>query len=161
MTRIELELISNIDMHLFLEKGLGGGISYIAKRYSKINNDTKTIMHRYTNNLYGVTMSQNLSCSQFKWLNKKEISEFCLDCISENSPIGYILEVDLEYSSKLHDSHSEYPLAPKKLEISSNMWSKYCSDIADKFGIKVVGASKLVPDLRDKIKYVVHYRNLQ
>ena len=38
MTRIELDLISGIDMHLFIEKGMRGGISYIAKRHSKANN---------------------------------------------------------------------------------------------------------------------------
>ena len=34
MTRVELELISNIDMHLFIEKGIRGGVSYIAVRHS-------------------------------------------------------------------------------------------------------------------------------
>ena len=81
--------------------------------------------------------------------------------ISENSPIGYILEVDLEYCKKLHDSHSDYRLAQEKLKISSDMLSKYCSDIANKYGIKVVRANKLVPNLKDKIKYVVHYKSLQ
>ena len=38
MTKIELELISDNDMHLFIEKGMRGGISYIAKRRSKANN---------------------------------------------------------------------------------------------------------------------------
>ena len=37
-TKIELELISDIDMYLFIEKGMRGGISYIAKRHSKANN---------------------------------------------------------------------------------------------------------------------------
>ena len=73
-----------------------------------------------------------------------------MDSISENSSIGYFLEVDLEYPSKLHDFHNDYPLVPEKLEISSDMLSKYCSDIADKYGIKVGGVSKLVPNLRDK-----------
>ena len=84
-----------------------------------------------------------------------------MNCINENSTIGYILEVDLEYCKKLHDSHSDYPLAPEKLEISSNMLSKYCSDIANKYGIKIDRVNKLVPNLRDKIKYVVHYKSLQ
>ena len=38
MTGIELQLISDIDMYLFIEKGTRGGISYIAKRHSKANN---------------------------------------------------------------------------------------------------------------------------
>ena len=72
-----------------------------------------------------------------------------MDSVSENSSMGYFLEVDLEYPSELHDSHNDYPLDPEKLEISSDMLSKYCSDIADKYGIKVGGVSKLVPNLRD------------
>ena len=80
-----------------------------------------------------------------------------MDSISENSAIGYILEVYLEYPSELHD----YPLAPEKLEISQDMLSKYCSDSADKYGIKIGGINKLVPNLRNKKNYVVHYRNLQ
>ena len=81
--------------------------------------------------------------------------------ISENSPLGYILEVDLEYCKNLHDSHRTYPLAPEKFEINLDILSKYCNDVANKYGTKVVGVNKLVPNLRDKIKYVVHYRNLQ
>ena len=38
MTKIELDLILDIDMHLFIEKGMKGGISVIAKRHSKANN---------------------------------------------------------------------------------------------------------------------------
>ena len=56
---------------------------------------------------------------------------------------------------------NDYPLAPEKLEISQNMLSKYCSDIADKYGIKIGGVNKLVPNLGNKKNYVVHYRNLQ
>ena len=84
-----------------------------------------------------------------------------MDSNSESSPIGYILELDLEYCKKLHDNHIDYPLAPEELEISSNMLPKYCSEIANKYGIKVGGVNKLVPKLRDKVKYIVHYRNLQ
>ena len=38
MTDIQLELISDIDMNLFIEKGMRGGISYIVQRHSKTNN---------------------------------------------------------------------------------------------------------------------------
>ena len=89
------------------------------------------------------------------------IDEFDLNLVKENSSMGYIPEVDLEYPSELHDLHNDYPLALEKLEISQDMLSKYCSDIADKYGIKIGGSNKLVPNLRNKSKYVVHYRNLQ
>ena len=46
--------------------------------------------------------------------------------------------------------HNDYPLAPEKLKISQKMLPKYCSDIADKYGIKIGGVNKLVPSLRDK-----------
>ena len=72
-----------------------------------------------------------------------------------------MLEVDLEHPSELHDLHSDYPLAPEKFEVSQNMLSKYCSDIADKYGIKIGGVSKLVPNLGNKSKDVVPYRNIQ
>ena len=84
-----------------------------------------------------------------------------MDSVGEDSSVCYILEVDLEYPSELHDLYNDYPLAPVKLEISQDILSKYCSDIADKYGIKVGTVNKLVPNLRNKEKYVVHYRNLQ
>ena len=166
ITGVELELISDIYMHLFIEKGIRGGISYICKRHSKIedcdsNKKKKSIMYWDANNLYGWGMNQPLPYGGFDWLNKHEINELDFDSISENSSIGYFLEVDLEYPSELHDYHNDYPLAPETLEISPDMLPKYCSDIADKYGIKIGGVSKLVPNLRDKKQYIIHNRNLQ
>ena len=123
--------------------------------------ESKYITYLDANNLYGWAMSQYLPYSEFKWLNQKEISDFCLNSIEENSSIGYILEVDLKYPSALNDLHNDYPLAPEKFEISQNMLSKYCCTIANEYGIKIDGVNKLVPNLGNKSKYVVHYRNLQ
>ena len=83
-------------------------------------------------------------------MNKKEISRFCLNSISVNSFVDFILEVDLEYPDELHDLHNDYSVAPDKLEISQNMLPKYCSDIANKYEIKIGGVNKLVPNLRNK-----------
>ena len=66
-------------------------------------------------------MSQYLPYSGFKWLSEKEINRFGLNSISENSFVGYISEVDIEYPSELHDLHNDYPLATEKLEISQDM----------------------------------------
>ena len=119
-----------------------------------------SIIYWDANNLYGWGMSSLLPYGEFNWLSEKEIKKLDLDSINENTSIRYILEVDLKYTDILHDLHSDYPLAPEKLEISSDMLSKYCSDITDKYGIKVGGVSKLVLNLRDK-KNIIHYRNLQ
>ena len=106
-------------------------------------------------------MGQYLPYSGFKWLNQKDINDFFFNSISENSSIGYILEVDLKYPSELDDLHNDYPLPPEKLKISQNMLSKYYFNNANEYGIKIGGVNKLVPNLDNKSKYVVHYRNLQ
>ena len=61
----------------------------------------------------------------------------------------------------MHELHNDYLLALEKLKISQNMLSKYCFNIVNKYGIKVGGVNKLVPNLGNKSKYVVPYRNLQ
>ena len=75
--------------------------------------------------------------------------------------IGYFLDVELEYYDELHELHNDYPLAPEKLAVSSDMLSNYCKKIADKYEIKVGDVKKLIPNLGNKTNYVVHYRNLQ
>ena len=161
MTGIQLEKIDNIDIHLFLEKGMRGGVSYISKRYSKSDEDTE-IMYLDVNNLYGTVMSFSyLPYGGFKFLSEKEIDDIKLDSISENSLIGYILEVDLEHCWNLHDLHNDYLLCLEKIEVSYDMLSKYCKDIADWYSIKVGGVKKWIPNLSDKVKYVVHYKKLK
>ena len=160
MTGIELENINNVDVNLFLEKGMRGVVSYVSKRYSKSDQNTE-IIYWDANNLYGWAMIQDLPYGGFRFLNDKEISGFDLNSIVENSQIGYILEVDLEHCKELHDLHSDYPFCTEKIEVSNDMLSKYCKDIADWYDIKVGGVKKLIHNLGDKIKYVAHYKNLQ
>ena len=57
--------------------------------------------------------------------------------------------------------HNDYPLPPEKFETNHNMLSKYCSNIAYKYDIKIDGVHKLVPNIGSKSKYVFHYKNLQ
>ena len=79
---------------------------------------------------------------------------------SEKSPTGYFLKVDIKYPDELHELHNDYPLAPKKHAVSSDMLSTYCEEIADKYEIKVGDVKTLIPNLGNKTNYVVHYRNL-
>ena len=171
MTDIKLELMTDIDMFQFIEKGLRGGISYIANRYGKANNKymkdynentpSKYIMYLDANNLYGWAMSQYLPTGGFKWMKQEHIDKLDLGKYKEDSKKGLILEVDLEYPKELHDLHNDYPLGPEKVKVTEDMLSDYCKKIAEKYGISVGLVSKLIPTLGNKEKYVLHYRNLK
>ena len=167
MTGVELDLIDDIDVHLFIEKGMRGGIYYIAKRYCRANNeyiegydessDDRVIIYFDANKLYGWAMTQYLPYGGLKWMSEVEIDEFNFDLVGWNNDEGYILEVDLKYPDDLHDFHNDYPLTPEKLRVINDMLFEYCSDIAEKYGVKVGEVNKL----GNKGNYVVHYRNLQ
>ena len=169
MTEIKLELISDIGKYYFVKKELREGISYISKRYSETNNkymknhdstkESKYIIDLDTSNLCGWSLSRYLPDGEFKWV--KTVDNFDGNSISKNSLFGYILEVDLEYPDELHNLHHDYPLAPEKHEITHDMLSDYCKNIAYKYNIKVGGVKKLVPNLDKKTNYTVHYNNLQ
>ena len=117
MTGVKLEKIDNIEVYLFLKKGMRGGITYISKRYAKSDKNTE-IMYWDMNNLYGTIMSFDyLPYGGFKFLSKEGFKVFDLSSIAENNFIVYILEVDLEYPKELHDSHNDYPLCPEKIEV--------------------------------------------
>ena len=171
MTDIQLELMTDIDMFLFIEGAMKGGISYIANRYGKANNKymkvydenapSKYIMYLDANNLYGWAMSQYLPTGGFRWMTQKQIDKIDLGKYNEYSDKGIILEVDLEYPKELHNLHNDYPLATEKLKVSDDMLSEYCKKIASKFNISTGLVHKLIPTLSDKEKYVLHYRNLQ
>ena len=122
MIKVELEKTSNPDIHLLIEKGMRGGISDVAKRYSKANNKYcpdydkekpgKYIIYLNMNNLYGKAMSEYLPYGGFKWfkINNETFNRILNK--SDNSLYGYFLEVDLEYPENLHDYHKDYLMAP-------------------------------------------------
>ncbi len=142
-TGTELDLLSDSDMYLMIEKGIRGGVSSIMKRYSKANHKylddydpekpSKHILYLDANNLYGWAMSKPLPHKNFKWMNEDELKDW------RSKPC--VLEVDLRYPEELHDLHNEYPLAPEKLLINK--------------------VEKLVPNLNDKTKYVLHHEDLK
>ena len=171
MTDIKLELMTDIDMFQFVEIGLRRGVSYISHRYAKANNKymkgydekapSKYLMYLDSNNLYGWSMSQYLPTGGFKWMSEKKINELDLAKYGDDSKRGLILEVDLEYPKELHDLHNDYPIAPEKIRVTEDMLSNYCRKSAAKYNISTGLVSKLITNLRNKEKYVLHYRNLQ
>ena len=153
VTGVQLELLSDPNMLLMFEKGIRGGISIISNRYGEANNKylrkgynknlpSKYLMYLDANNLYGCAMSEKLPTHGFKWLSCGEMEKlFNSRVIQVWEKIPCILEVDLEYPENLHDLHNDYPFCPERVK-SKN------------------GVEKLIPNLNDKTKYIIHYKNL-
>ena len=153
----QLELLWDYDMLMMFERGIRGGMTHIAKRYSEANNKymknfdpnkpSKYIQYLDANNLYGWAMSQSLPTNGFKWISNltkekvMEILEKTNSSMNDMGKTGYIFEVDLEYPKELWKSHNDYPLAPEKM--------------------KVGGVEKLISHFKPHKKYVIHYRNLR
>ena len=171
MTGIKWELMTDVDTFQFIEKGLRGGISYIANRHGEANNKymsgynsekpSKYVMYLDANNLYGWAMSQYLPTGGFRWMTEKQIQKVNLAACTEDRKKGMILEVDLEYPKELHELHNDYPLAAEKMKVTKEMLSPYCKNIQEQFGITIGQVAKLIPTLSSKKNYVLHYRNLQ
>ena len=127
-------------MFQFIEKGMHGGVSYIANRYGKANNKymkeydekapSKYIMYLDANNLYGWAMSQYLPTGNFKWMSNREINQIDLGKYKADGKKELILEDDLEYLQELHDMHNDYPICPERVKVSNDTLSGYCKKIA-------------------------------
>ena len=151
MTKIELELISDSDIYLFLMDAIRGGITVCNKKFSKAdniytrklhdessdkkakkklktNNMNKFLMYLDANNLYGHSMSKSLPYKNFKWLN-----DLTLD--PNNLQTG-IYEVDKEIPKELHNKFKDYPLLPEIKNIPENMLSEYQKYLNDELNRK-------------------------
>ncbi|KAK9878806.1 hypothetical protein WA026_003644 [Henosepilachna vigintioctopunctata] len=156
-TKQELELLTDVDMFLFVERGIRGGLSQVCgKRRAHANNQYTSnydptrpenyLMYFDVNNQYGWAMSQYLPYGSFQWTN---INIDILQ-IPDDSCEGYILEVDLEYPRELHDEHKDLPFCPEHYD-SKTRTPCYASE----------QNVKLMATLHRKKKYVIHYRNLK
>ena len=135
-----------------VEEGIRGGICHAIHRHAKANNkymknydknkEYTYIQYLDGNNLYGWAMSQKLPVNGFKWINDiSEIDEKFIKNYDEDNDEGCILKLDVKYPRKLHDLHSDLPFLSKRMKIDK--------------------CKKLVCNLRNKKKYVVHIRSLK
>lgn len=156
MTGVELELMKDINMYNFIQRGIRGGLTQCSIKHCIANNkylnkfessnESNFLMYYDANNLYGYAMSQPLPYKNFKFLSENEILNFTDDFIKKlevHSEIGYILEVDLDYPEQIHDIHLDYPFCPEnKLTPNSRI-------------------KKLIADVNHKHNYIIHFRMLQ
>ena len=172
MTGVEIDLIYDQEMYEMIEAGLRGGMcmvstkkveannKYMGEEYDK-NKESSYINYFDANNLYGLSMIQKLPYKNLKWddtLKEEDIINY------KNNNIGYILEVDLEYPKELHDLHNDYPMAPEVMNVKADMLSDKQIEIYEFLNHKKPTdekTNKLILNLNDKEKYVIHIRTLQ
>ena len=147
-TEIRLELLMDPDRLLMFKRGIRGGITQAVHRYTSANikymgdlcdpnKDSSYLQYLDANNLYGWAMSQPLSTGKFKWVDIKPSQ---ISTLATRKIKGYLLEVDVKYPIDLHYSHNDFPFMCDKIKINK--------------------VEKLVPNLKDKMNYVIHIRVL-
>ena len=139
MKKVELELLTDIDMLNFVSSGIRGGISFIAHRYAEANNPrvegydpSKPLSYIQlidSNNLYGWGMNQPLPISGFRFLSDDELENLDVLKIPDDSPKGLVLFVDLLYDKSLHDWHNDYPLCAEKKHIPNDQLSPFAKTL--------------------------------
>ena len=157
-TGVNLELLKDPDMLLMFERGIRGGITQSVHKWANANNPymgceydplqpTNYLQYLDANNLYGWAMSQPLPTGEFKWVDIENLKggarelKRTIDMMvrnTNNHGVGYVLEVDVKYPRQLHDHHNNLPFMCEKIRVS--------------------GVEKLVPNLHDKKKYVIHVK---
>ncbi|XP_064215761.1 uncharacterized protein LOC135265262 [Tribolium castaneum] len=152
-THVKLELLTDIDMLHFFKKGIRGGVSTCVKRAAQANNKflpnydpskpTSYILYLDATNLYGWAMSEVLPLGGFTWLTQDEINSLSIMDLTDTTPEGYVLEVDISYPHHLHNSHNDMPFLPENLIPPNGK------------------CAKLIPNLCAKTNYIIHYRNLK
>ena len=160
-TGVNLELLKDPDMLLMFECGIRGGITQLVHKWANVSNPymgceynrlrpTNYLQYLDANNLYGWAMSQPLPTGEFKWVDIENLKgrarelKRAIDMMvrnSNNHGVGYVLEVDVKYPRELHDLHNDLPFMCEKIRVS--------------------GVEKLVPNLQDKKKYVIHVKTLK
>ncbi|XP_067215244.1 uncharacterized protein [Linepithema humile] len=121
-TGIKFELLTDIDMVMFVERGIRGGLSQYSNRYARANNKympsydplkpLSYLMYFDVNNLYGWAMCQLLPYADFQWV--ENVASFDVMSVTSDSATGYVLEVDLAYPMNLYDAHTDLPFCPTR-----------------------------------------------
>jgi hypothetical protein len=173
-TKVELDLLTDQEMHLFFEDSIRGGISCITKRHARANNKylsdsydstrpSEYLMYIDANNLYGWAMAQALPTGDFEW-----VEDLTLEDIMNYDPtsdVGYFVEVDAEIPSSLHNYLDDLPPFPETIEVTEDMASYHTRKLRkNRFGADhhySCCQKKLAPNLHPKKKYKAHIAALQ
>jgi len=139
ISRTKLELLTDFDMLLMIERGIRGGLCQVGKRHA-VSDARNALCHLDANNLYGGASTDFLPSGGFVWIEPTEVD---ILSVPSTSDFGYICEVDIEIPKTLHDYFNDYPPLPEKLTPPGSKFQK------------------LLATLDNKSHYVVHYKILQ
>ena len=148
-TGVKLELLTDIDMLVMVEKGIRGVICHVVYRYRKAKNkymrdydkskESSYLKYWDVNNLYGWAMSQKLPVNDFEWIKDTSLfNEFFIKNYNEESDEGHFLEVDAQYPENYMNFIMTYDFLPER----KKPWK----------------VKKLITNLHDKNVYVIHIR---
>ena len=166
-----VELLTDRE-HLEIAENLirGGVASVFSKRLCTMNNEYLSCYDEMKASTYGIMLDANnlyggimekfpLPLKDFQIDTNTQLSEIL--ATSNDSNVGYIIEVDLEYPDALHNLHKDFPLAPTKEKIENGFLSNYQLSLLQKFDQKRIVTQKLVQTLGPKQNYTVHYITLK
>src|SRR5258705_720188 len=170
---VKLELLTDINMHNMFQSSLRGGVSYVGVNhvtgYNKYlpeydENDANSppdsfLFYVDANNLYGTVMTEPLPMRNFRFLNRAQIDVLDFHTLSDDARTGYLIECDLIIPPILHNYFNALPLAPEQMIVGEELLSEYTRKLIETLGR--TPTRKLVPNLLNKEKYVLHYRNLK
>jgi hypothetical protein len=176
-TKVELELLTELEMYEFCESGIRGGLSQISTRYAEANNkymgdsfdetkEVSSILYLDANALYSWAMCQYLPLKNFEWNNEEWTKEKIMS-LENNSNKGYMFEVDISFPIEiidektgkkinLHDKMNNYVPLPDNIQVNPNDLNDWQKEGYSKSKIR-----KLICSFKNRSKYVVNYRNLK
>ena len=179
ITKVKIELLTDIDMILMTEKAIRGGLTQVVKKHAIANNKylptydktKKSVFLQYldANNLYGYTMNQELPLDGYKWADVSIITDDFVKNYDVNGDKGYLLEVDVEYPIEMRTAHQDLPFLPERKVKSSKRYDNYEFDeitrahrkVYKTFNINPEPSNKLIAAVKDKNKYVLHISTLK
>ena len=171
-----VDLVTEIDQYRFFEEAIRGGMTFINTHLvtaknpytEQISSSADTYLSYWdANNLYGNSLRQNLPASNFQWVEQAKLSTIDWQHLDTDGDIGYFVKVDLDYPEEIQDRTGDYPLAPERGKIDSNMLTPYMrQQWAHRCELRgqpstFLTESKLLLTVQPKRNYVVHAKLLK
>ena len=166
MTGETIHLLQDAEMYSLFERGIRGGLTFVNKHLT-VSDTNVHLAYIDQNNLYGSALSKPLPHSEFTWLGSDDIKYFSnpdnILKLDDEGEWGYLFEVDLDYPQSIHDTTSDFPLAPESGYVTADMFSPYMTSFREEIN-KAQGSTKSFKPCRkllltqyNKKDYIVHF----